>query len=347
MNQDEQFMLRALELAQKGAGYVAPNPMVGAVIVHQGKIIGEGYHEQFGEGHAEVNAFHSVKESDLLPEATIYVSLEPCSHHGKTPPCCDLIIRKKVKRVVVGCIDPFSEVSGRGIQAIEQAGIIVEVGVLKKECLELNRRFFTFHTKKRPYVILKWAQSADGFMDIDRSQGKKGTHWITQKETKKLTHRWRHEESAILVGRNTVANDNPELNCRAVSGISPHRIVIDPELKLDYGAFHVGDRSVQTFVLTNKEVVSKGKLQFIQPTSFEPQAILSAIYKLGLLSVIVEGGKYTLEQFIDRDLWDEARILSGTTMMEKGTKAPEIDGILQENFDFGKDRVQFIRNKSL
>ena len=337
-------MQRALDLAKLGAGTVAPNPMVGAVIVYDDKIIGEGYHMNYGEAHAEVNAFRTVNDPALLQESTMYVSLEPCSHYGKTPPCCDLIIQKKVKRVVVGCVDTYSEVSGTGIKALKQAGIDVTVGVLEKECMDLNRRFFTFHNKKRPYVILKWAQSADGFMDIDRTKGKKGVHWITQKETKALTHKWRHEEFGILVGRNTIINDNPELTCRAMMGISPHRFVIDPELKLDYGAYHVGDRSVQTYILTNKQVHSEGKLKFVQPDSFEIKDILSKIHELKVLSLIIEGGKRTLEGFIESDLWDEARILTGAGEIGKGVEAPKLEGRMYKSFKFGKDQIQILRN---
>ena len=344
MREDEKYMRRCLELAKLGAGNVAPNPMVGAVIVHNGKIIGEGYHQKYGEAHAEVNAFGSVAFPDLLKESTVYVSLEPCSHYGKTPPCCNLLIEKKVKRVVVGCVDPYAEVSGNGIKAIEEAGIEVAVGVLEKECLELNRRFFTFHTKKRPYVILKWAQSPDGYMDIDRHHKEKGIHWITQAETKILTHQWRHEEAAILVGKNTVATDNPQLSCRAVRGNSPIRIILDPEMRLDYGAFHVGDRSVQTYILSRKKVISNGNLKFIQPKSFEVSDILFALYELNILSVIIEGGKKTLESFIQSGIWDEARVLSGTSPLKTGLKAPEIEGAERTSFLYGKDSVKIIGN---
>jgi diaminohydroxyphosphoribosylaminopyrimidine deaminase / 5-amino-6-(5-phosphoribosylamino)uracil reductase len=345
MQDDEIFMQRALDLAKLGAGTVAPNPMVGAVIVHDDKIIGEGFHINYGEAHAEVNALNTVTDLDKLTESCIYINLEPCSHYGKTPPCCDLLIEKGLRRVVVGCVDSHNKVAGAGIKALEQAGVEVTVGVLELECLELNRRFFTFHNKKRPYVILKWAQSSNGFIDIDRTKEKqRGIFWISQPETKSLTHKWRHEEHGILVGRNTVANDNPELTCREMMGISPHRIVIDPELKLDYGAFHVGDRKVQTYILTDKEVKSAGMLQFIRPDSFEIKDILTKLHELKILSVLVEGGKDTLQRFIDSGLWDEARILSGIDEISKGVPAPKISGQKQKGYHFGKDAVEIIRN---
>ena len=344
MTLDEKFMLRCLELAQKGIGFVAPNPLVGSVVVYGGKIIGEGYHMQYGAAHAEVNAIEAVKDKSLLNKATIYVNLEPCAHFGKTPPCADLIVKSGIPRVVIGCVDSFSEVSGKGIARMMTEGIEVKVGVLEQESLDLNRRFFTFHTKKRPYIILKWAQSQDGFIDIDRAQNQKGIFWITQPETKVLVHKWRHEEAGILVGRNTIATDNPSLTCRKYKGNSPTRFVIDQNMKLDYGAFNVGDRSVPTYIITKKEVKSNGNLQFIQPDDFTIPSILKLIHGLDIQSLIIEGGAKTIQEFIASDLWDEARILTGITRIEKGLKAPELSGNIINNEQIGKDHLTIIQH---
>lgn len=344
MSTDEKFMQRCLHLAQLGAGNVAPNPMVGSVIVHDREIIGEGYHQRYGEAHAEVNAIATVKDKSLLEKATIYINLEPCAHFGKTPPCSDLIIASKIPNVVIGCIDSYSEVAGKGIAKMTNAGIKVRVGVLEDESLDLNKRFFTYHNKKRPYVILKWAQSANNYIDIDRSNNEKGVFWITQPETKTLVHKWRHEEAAILVGKNTIIVDNPSLTCRKYDGNSPIRIIIDQNMKLDYGAFQVGDRSIQTFVLTEKKVISKGKLQFIKPENFTIEGILDSLAKLEIQSVIIEGGVTTLNHFINVGLWDEARILTGITSISNGTLAPSLNGQLVASYYYGKDQIKTIIN---
>lgn len=344
MAEHQKFMERCLFLAQLGAGNVAPNPLVGSVVVCDGKIIGEGYHEQYGQAHAEVNAIRSVKDKSLLKKSTIYVNLEPCAHFGKTPPCADLIVTSEIPRVVIGCIDSYSEVAGKGIERMCHAGIEVIVGVAEAESLDLNRRFFTFHTKKRPYVILKWAQSLDGFIDIDRSNGKKGIVWITQPETQVLVHKWRHEEAAILVGKNTIATDNPSLTCRAFDGNSPVRIVIDQKMRLDYGGFKVGDRSVKTYILTEKEIVSSGQLEFIRVVDFSISGILNVLYKLNIQSVIIEGGKTTLNHFIASGYWDEARILTGINTLKDGIKAPSIEGEIISSLQVGKDHLKTIRH---
>lgn len=337
-------MERCLYLAKLGAGNVAPNPMVGSVVVLNDKIIGEGYHQQYGEAHAEVNAIKAVKDNKLLDKATIYVNLEPCAHFGKTPPCADLIIESKIPNVVIGCIDSFSEVAGKGIEKMRKAGINVTVGILEKESLEINRRFFTFHTKKRPYIILKWAQSPDGFMDIERSSGEKGIYWITQKATKNLVHKWRSEEAGILVGRNTIANDNPHLTCREYSGKSPIRIVLDPKMRLDYGAFNVGDRSVKTYIFTEKNIISSGQLEFVQLTDFNLKTVLNKLYELQIQSVIIEGGKTTLTHFIAEELWDEARILTGCNPLNHGITAPTVKGELKLQVQFGKDQLKIMEH---
>lgn len=344
MTVDEKFMNRCIELAKKGAGHVAPNPMVGSVIVLNGEIIAEGYHEYYGGPHAEVNAIKSVVDPIDLVKATIYVNLEPCAHFGKTPPCSDLIIASKIPKVVIGCIDSYSEVAGKGIEKMKAAGIDVTVGVLERESLNLNRRFFTFHTKKRPYIILKWAETKDGFMDKNRSTNDKGIFWITSAETKKIVHQWRHEEAGILVGNRTVANDNPALTCREIEGNSPVRFIIDQKLKLDYGAFKVGDRSVMTYIITAKSMMGSGNLQFVQPKSFAIQDILSLIHELDIQSIIVEGGFSTLNEFIKSNLWDEARILTGDVYLKEGLKSPSIKGKLIKSEAIGKDHLSIIKN---
>lgn len=335
-------MQRCIDLAQLGAGKVAPNPMVGSVIVCDGKIIGEGYHQQYGQAHAEVNAVNAVVDKSLLESATIYINLEPCAHFGKTPPCSDLIIASKIPNVVIGCIDSYSEVAGKGVAKMSSTGIKVRVGILEEESLALNKRFFTFHNKKRPYIILKWAQTTNGFIDIDRANNEKGVFWITQPETKALVHKWRHEEAAILVGKNTVKNDNPSLTCRNYDGISPIRVIIDQKMRLDYGAFKVGDRTVQTYILTEKEVISKLGLQFINPKDFSIDSILETLAALEIQSLIIEGGATTLNHFIKSDIWDEARIITGVNTITKGVLAPQITGVINESFHLGKDHIKIL-----
>lgn len=337
-------MQQCLNLALKGSGFVAPNPMVGCVIVNENEIIGQGYHQRFGEAHAEVNAINSVQNKKLLSTSTLYVNLEPCSHFGKTPPCADLIIDHKIPKVVIGCIDSNSAVAGKGIEKLGQAGIEVEVGILEHESRDLNRRFFTFHEKKRPYVILKWAKSADGFMDVDRSTGEKGIRWITTDETKKITHKWRSEEAAILVGWKTIANDNPELTCREYPGKNPIRIIIDPYLRLDYNAYKVGNRQVKTIIFTHKHAVGDDMLQFIHHVDFTANDILNTLYKLHINSVLIEGGKTTIENFIHEGIWDEARVLTGEVKFKTGAASPTIKGKKTDEFSSGKDQIIILRN---
>lgn len=346
VNLDEKYMQRCLTLAKKGAGYVAPNPMVGSVIVYEDRIIGEGYHQQYGQTHAEVNAVASVDHQDLLKSATIYVNLEPCAHFGKTPPCADLIIKSKIPRVVIGTIDPFASVAGKGIEKLKAAGIDVTVNVLKADCLSLNKRFFTFHKKKRPYIVLKWAQSQDGFMDINRENDEKGIFWITAPETKSLVHKWRHEEAGILVGKNTVKRDNPSLTCRAFTGQSPTRFVIDQHLQLDYTHFAVGNGEVETYILTDKPKQPREKLQFIQPLGFDLNGMMQSLYDLDIQSVMIEGGQDTLQRFITAGLWDEARVLTGQVVLQSGLNAPTLPKTspLVNDFAFGKDRINIYSN---
>ena len=318
-------MQRCLDLARMGFRTAAPNPMVGSVIVHNGRIIGEGYHHQCGGPHAEVEAVRSVKERHLLPEATLYVNLEPCAHHGRTPPCSDMIVRERIKRVVVGCIDSFSEVAGKGIERMQKAGVEVLVGVLEKESRWLNRRFFTYHEQKRPYVILKWAQTRDGFIDALRSPNNVHAAWITNEISRSLVHKWRTEEQSVMVGTRTAELDNPQLNIRAWHGQSPMRITIDRDLSLS-PRLHLFDGSQPTVVFTEKVKASKPGLEFVQVdfSSGLLAQIMTALYLREVLSVVVEGGEIMLSSFIEADLWDEALVFRGDKFFVEGTPAPKL-----------------------
>lgn len=350
MVQHEIFMQRCLELAELGAGLVSPNPMVGAVVVHDGKIIGEGYHQKYGEAHAEVNAIAQVtgrfdNSTELLKQSVIYVSLEPCAHYGKTPPCADLIIKHQIPVVVVGTRDPFAQVDGKGIEKLTAAGINVITGVLEAECQWLNRRFFTKVQKHRPYIILKWAQTADGFFAPDDGS----QLWITGTESRKLVHKWRSEEDAILVGKNTVAIDNPQLNVRYWEGRSPKRVVIDRRLELNK-QLNVFDQSVETLIFNEIEFNVDGKNKYIALEDFEryvPQYILYQLYLQDIQSVIIEGGARTLQTFMEAGLWDEARIFTGKTVLAKGIKSPQITGIIAGESLIGADRLQVLYNKPI
>jgi diaminohydroxyphosphoribosylaminopyrimidine deaminase/5-amino-6-(5-phosphoribosylamino)uracil reductase len=347
MPQHEIYMRRCLELAGLGIGNVSPNPMVGVVIVHNDKIIGEGYHQKYGEAHAEVNAVNQVVSkfdnyAELLKQSTIYVSLEPCAHYGKTPPCADLIIKHQIPKVIVGCRDPFDQVNGKGIEKLQAAGIEVIIGVLQEECRWLNRRFFTRVQKHRPYIILKWAQTEDGFFaPNDNSQ-----LWITGTESRKLVHQWRGEEDAILVGTNTAAIDNPQLNVRYGNGASPKRVIIDRKLKLNQG-LNIFDQSVETFIFNEVKTEFDGKNKYIALEDFGryvPEYILYQLYLQDIQSVIIEGGAHTLNAFIEAGLWDEARIFTGATILNNGIKAPQINGSADEEILSGNDRLRILYN---
>lgn len=315
-------MQRALELAQMGKFYAAPNPRVGAVIVHENKIIGEGYHRKHGEAHAEVNAVNSVVDQSLLAEATIYVTLEPCSHYGKTPPCAHLLIQHNFERVVICNKDPFEKVDGSGIAKLKAAGIEVEVDCLKEEGSEVNKRFFTFHQKKRPYIILKWAESKDGFIAKKNNE----QTWISNSTAKQLVHLWRAEEAAILVGKNTVLADKPELTTRLVEGNNPARIVIDEKLELDLNS-KTFNNEAKTIILNPVEDKTIGNLHFIKRELREnlPKVIAEVCHQNNLQSIIVEGGASILNQFIEHNLWDEARVFIGPNNFENGIKAPQLN----------------------
>ncbi|MBN9381379.1 MAG: bifunctional diaminohydroxyphosphoribosylaminopyrimidine deaminase/5-amino-6-(5-phosphoribosylamino)uracil reductase RibD [Chitinophagaceae bacterium] len=319
-------MHRCLELARLGAGHVAPNPMVGAVLVHEGRIIGEGYHRLYGQAHAEVNCIASVSEEDrrLIPQSTIYVSLEPCAHFGKTPPCADLIIRERIPRVVVGCRDPFPQVDGKGIEKMRAAGISVEVGVLEKECVDLNKRFFVFNIYHRPYIVLKWAQSMNGRI----SGGGKDRVLISNEYTNRLVHKWRGEEAAILVGTNTALMDDPSLTVRLWKGPNPIRLVMDRDLSLP-SSLRVFDGQVRTVVFNLMRHEERGNLQYYQLAgdSSLVHQLAVALYQLKISSVLVEGGAAVLQSFIDEGYWDEARIITNETLqLPDGLASPVLSG---------------------
>ncbi len=350
MPDHEIYMQRCLELAALGIGSVSPNPMVGAVIVLDGQIIGEGYHRQYGQAHAEVNAVNAVlskyqNAEELLQNSTIYVSLEPCAHYGKTPPCADLIIKHRIPNVIVGCRDPFDQVNGKGIDKLQAAGIEVMSGVLEDGCKQLNRRFFTRVQKKRPYVILKWAQTADGFFAPE--DGKQ--FWITGEESRRLVHKWRGEEDAILVGKNTVAIDNPQLNTRLWPGKSPKRVLIDRKLELGRD-LNIYDQSVETIVFNEVKTDIEGKIKYIALEDFDrfvPQYILFQLYLQDIQSVIIEGGAKTLKSFMEAGLWDEARIFTGKTVLGRGIKAPYVTGAEFEESLSDADRLQILYNNPI
>jgi diaminohydroxyphosphoribosylaminopyrimidine deaminase/5-amino-6-(5-phosphoribosylamino)uracil reductase len=328
MTTDEKYMRRCLELATNGLGNVAPNPMVGAVLVHNEKIIGEGFHRQFGEAHAEVNALHNAIANhgeEILKQSVLYVSLEPCSHTGKTPPCADLILEKKIPSVVIGCMDPFHQVRGEGIKKLNAGGIIVTQPILEKECREVNRRFFTFHEKQRPYIILKYAQSQDGFISPETAT--EHNRWITNEYSRAMVHKWRSEEQSIMVGTNTARKDNPFLTVREWKGKNPVRIMIDRELKVDV-LHNIYDLAATTLIYNGVKNETEKKHEFIRidfKKNILPQ-ILHSLHQKNIQSVIVEGGTKLLQTFIDEKCWDEARIFTGNKFLENGIKAPVIHG---------------------
>lgn len=311
-------MMRCLQLAQKGRSSVAPNPMVGCVIVYNNTILGEGWHQKAGSSHAEVNAINTVKNPQLLKESTLYVNLEPCNHYGRTPPCAHLLVKHQIKRVVVGCLDPFKEVNGTGVQTLEKAGIEVSVGVLEQACQKLNARFFTFHEKKRPYIVLKWAQTSDHFIaPPPATKKKKAPFYISSSSDLRLVHQWRKEEAAILVGSQTVIDDNPALTTRLVQGKNPIRVLLDPKGRV-HEKHRVFDKQAQTLHYTNTRC---GLLEETSPKEFLLH-VLDDLYKQQITSLIVEGGRYTLQQFIDLQLWDEARVYVSEKKLGVGVKAP-------------------------
>jgi len=339
MQNEEFFMQRCIELASKAMGCTSPNPMVGAVIVYNNKIIGEGYHEKYGSHHAEVNAINSVMDKSLLSKSTLYVNLEPCAHFGKTPPCSDLIIQNKIPEVVVGCVDTFSEVSGKGIERMRSVGIVVKVGVLENGSRELNKRFFTFHEKKRPYIILKWAESKDGFI---APKNQTETFWMTSSESKKLVHEWRAEEDAILVGRITAEKDNPSLTVREVDGSNPIRIVIDKDLKLS-DDLNLFNNDANTIIFNQIKSVKNNSNNYIK-INFNnlTKSVLQELHKQNIQSLIIEGGTKTLQSFIDKKLWDEARIFTTKKTLIEGVQPPTIVGEIISQDETGDDRFKIL-----
>ncbi len=350
------YMARCLKLALGGQGNVAPNPMVGAVIVHNGQIIGEGFHAVYGQAHAEVNAINSVTDKNLLKESTLYVSLEPCSHFGKTPPCTDRIVEYEIPRVVIATTDPNPKVAGRGIEILRQSGKEVITGVMEKEAKEINRRFITFHVQKRPYVILKWAQTMDGFIDKNRKPSDPiGSNWITNELARSLVHRWRSEEQAVLVGTNTVEKDNPQLNVRNWSGKSPIRVVIDRKLRLSRSS-KVFDGSQPTILFTgnNSSAIAR-KAEFTNIENLEiitidfvkgvESQILKELADREIISVMVEGGALLLNSFIQKNLWDEARVFIGNKFFGEGVKAPTFKGSIVSFDEIGDSKLFVYRNE--
>ena len=329
MTTDERYMQRCLSLARKAIGYTYPNPLVGSVIIHEGKIIGEGWHAKAGEPHAEVNAIASVKDKDLLKESTLYVNLEPCAHFGKTPPCADLIIEKEIPKIVIGCVDINSKVAGKGIEHLRQAGREVIVGVLEAECQALNARFFTFHAQQRPYIILKWAQTRDGFIAPLQQEQQKPV-WISNAFSQQLTHLWRAQEGAILVGKHTVEKDNPSLTTRHWVGDNPLRLVIDND--------HVLPKTLAVFQGDPAVVLT------IYPNCSMPKEVCNYLYEQQIQSLIVEGGAQVLQQFIDEGLWDEARIFVGDTRFSEGLSAPQLQSDLQAIQPIATDLLLIYRN---
>lgn len=324
MDQDTAYMLRCVELARQGSSAVAPNPMVGAVLVHGQRIIGEGWHEVYGGPHAEVNCIRSVQPQDhhLIPSATMYVSLEPCAHFGRTPPCADLIIAQKIPKVVVGSLDPFPDVNGKGIAKLRAAGVSVETGVATEACEALNRRFFTFHRQHRPYIVLKWAESANRKIAANGDD----RLLITNTLSNRLVHQWRSEESAILVGTKTALLDDPALTNRLWTGRNPIRLVIDMRLTLPEH-LHVFDGQSPTIIFNTLRHDVEGQLKFYQVTEDVDlvDQILNALYVLNIQSVLVEGGAKTLQSFLDKDCWDEIRVLTNTSLhVDQGLPAPAV-----------------------
>ncbi len=353
MNIHQTYMQRCIQLAKLGAGNVAPNPMVGAVLVFNETIIGEGYHEQFGQAHAEVNCLNNVAENykSQIQNSTLYVSLEPCAHFGKTPPCSNLIIEQGIKKVVVGCRDSYAEVDGKGIEQLKAAGIEVIVDVLKEECLELNKRFFAFHTKKRPFIVLKFAKTNNGFIGKTVPSpcigGEENRLFISNSYTNKLVHQWRSEEAAILVGTNTALKDNPQLNNRLGKGNQPIRLVIDQQLKLPQ-SLHLFNQQQPTVVFNRIKNNVDNAITYVQLNEVTTvvSQIMNYCYQQRIQSILVEGGAVLLQHFIDENLWDEARIITNEKLwIDNGIAAPIISGALQQSTHIFDDRIDYYTNK--
>ncbi|MBW8362915.1 MAG: bifunctional diaminohydroxyphosphoribosylaminopyrimidine deaminase/5-amino-6-(5-phosphoribosylamino)uracil reductase RibD [Kaistella sp.] len=340
MKTDEFYIHRCIQLAEQALGNTYPNPLVGSVIVYKDEIIGEGYHQKAGENHAEINAINSVKNPGLLKESTIYVSLEPCSHFGKTPPCANKIVETGFKKVVIGTLDPHEKVNGKGKKIIEEAGIEVVSGILENECRQLNRRFFTFQNEKRPFIILKWAESGDGFIDKDFKPTQIGNEL-----TKQFVHQLRSDEHAILVGTNTALTDNPGLTTREISGRNPVRILIDFDLKVPRD-FNIFNTEAETLVFNLCKDSEEGNVKFIkiEKENFL-ENLMKKLYENQIKSVLVEGGRFTLQQFISAGLWDETLIIKNENLkLKNGTKAPDFNFDVTESKQFRDNTVEFYKN---
>jgi diaminohydroxyphosphoribosylaminopyrimidine deaminase / 5-amino-6-(5-phosphoribosylamino)uracil reductase len=328
------FMQRALDLAERGKGAVRPNPLVGCVLVHEGKIIGEGYHEQYGGPHAEVNAIASVTDPKLLAAATAYVSLEPCSHYGKTPPCANLLVEKGIKSVVVATLDPNPLVAGKGVKLLEEAGISVQVGLLEQEARWQNRRFFCQQEKHRPYLILKWAQTQDGFIARENFDSK----WISCSQSRQLVHQWRAAEQAILVGKNTALHDNPRLNVRDWTGSDPIRVVLDSKLELP-ADLHLFDQQIPTLCYNLLKSEKLTNLEWVQLPQLSLEALMADLHARQIQSVLIEGGSQTIHQFLAAGLWDEARVFTAPIEFERGISAPKLTQTPAESHAIGEDQL--------
>jgi diaminohydroxyphosphoribosylaminopyrimidine deaminase/5-amino-6-(5-phosphoribosylamino)uracil reductase len=344
--EDIKFMRRCLDLAARAEGLTYPNPMVGSVIVYNGRIIGEGYHLNAGGPHAEVIAINSVSDKSRLKDSTLYVTLEPCSHFGRTPPCADFIIAHSIPRVVAGTADSSEKVSGNGFARLREAGCAVTEGVCEEECRRLNRRFFTFHEKKRPYITLKWAQSADGFLDILRSerQGARPT-WITGKPERSLVHKWRSEEEAILVGAGTVRADDPKLNVRDWKGRDPARLILSSSGNIDRGSSMLKEKGTTIVFTRNPDADIPGVVKILLHE--EEEACIQIVYYLfnsGIQSLLIEGGARVLNHFLSNGMWDEARIFKGEKYFERGVPSPHISGELFSKTIFSNSMLEVYLN---
>lgn len=342
----ERFIRRCFELASKAQGNVAPNPLVGCVIVdeHQ-KIVSEGYHQAYGGPHAEVNAIKHLPSDIELSQCTVYVSLEPCAHHGKTPPCAELLVASGAKKVVIANLDPHEKVAGKGIALLEAAGIEVISGVLEEEGAHLNRAFFTYHQKQRPYIVLKWAQSLDGYIDIRRVNNEKGVHWITTPECKQLTHSWRAELQAILIGTGTALIDDPSLTVRESAGRNPLRVLIDRSLKVDKNA-KIFNSEANTLVYNTVKDGHEDHIEWVKlPFENLRQEMLDDLYERNVISLMIEGGAKTLQNFINANLWDETRLLEGPKYFgSAGVRVTPPQGELKDHYFYGENRVMIIHN---
>ncbi|MBT8196663.1 MAG: bifunctional diaminohydroxyphosphoribosylaminopyrimidine deaminase/5-amino-6-(5-phosphoribosylamino)uracil reductase RibD [Bacteroidia bacterium] len=345
----QKYMQRCLQLASLGLGKAQPNPMVGSVIVHDDKIIGEGFHKQFGKAHAEVNAIKSVVQKELLQESTLYVNLEPCSHYGKTPPCSEAIIKHKIPKVVIGMADPNTSVHGNGRDILKKHGVDVSIGILERECKLLNKRYLTFLKQDRPYIILKWAQSVDGF--ISKAPGKwqksekNKIYWISNTVSRVYVHKWRTEEQAIMIGTNTAKIDNPKLNVRGWKGKNPVRVVIDKDLRLPK-TLNIFKKDVRTLVFTGKDKPSVKNLEYVQ-INFDKKPlkqILKHLHSINIQSIIIEGGYQLLNSCIEQNLWDEARVFIGQTPIGKGLEAPILTDGYKSRMNINNDQLLIYEN---